>query len=76
MNARYSFLIYTLEEGGEYHILHDQDGKNKRRFKSCKETGVMSIIYDYSITEKTVRPKFICLVKEIDNFDFIINRKR
>lgn len=67
------YILYTLREGGNLHQINFGDS-TEYEFKKALRDGKIVIFDKNKFVEKKV--KFVSLVEEIDNFDFVIGKKR
>lgn len=63
------YLIFTLQEGGEYQTIKDPEGKY---WEQVRRTGS---IKNFNIDD-TKKVYFAVSVQELDNFDFSLDMKR
>lgn len=71
-------ILYTEEEGGDFHEFHyiakNSDEDTKKLYDDTVKSGTLL----YSIGDRTVniRPAYIALVKDVDGFDFVLKKRR
>ena len=68
-------ILYTVQEGGRFlYISFMDDEETTKKFNIAKKSG--ELVFKHEDMEVVIEPAYIALLEDIDNFDFIINKKR
>lgn len=73
------YIIFTTEEGGKFKAMRiEGEEEAKAALKEYKESGLVETdsLTGNGCQQKKEKLAFVALVKELDNFDFVLGRKR